>query len=202
EQCPASEAVRRRSARALSAMGAFRSAYALSTLLQVLAHRECGGVGGFHAQRAGDVLRRRRELILRDVQTSEYQQRGYVGLNVDRTLRLGACVPGVTAAFPDFGQAGVGGGAVGIGRERGLELLLGLRQQPLGEVIASERRVFGRALRRGQGGHAGRAELVKLEGGLAEGGLGVVTANALNRGEAAVGIEFGAGGGQGEVGAE
>ena len=120
------------------AAGASRSAYALSTLLQVLAHGERGGVGGFDVQSAGDVVGRGGELILRDVQTREYEQRRYVGLNVDGMLRFGARVLGVAAALADFGQAGVGGGAVGIGRKRGLELLLGLRQQTLGEVLAPE----------------------------------------------------------------
>src|SRR5580658_7580900 len=115
---------------------------------------------------------------------------------------LGACVFGITAAFTNFGESGVRGCAVRIRRNGRLKLLLRLREQPLGEVIAPDRGVLGRAFRGWQRGHTGGTELVKLEGSLPECGFGVSAANALDGGEAAVGVELGASGGYGEVGAK
>ena len=67
-------------------------------------------------------------------------------------MGFGAGLVGVAAAFADLGEAGVGGGAVGVGGEGGLELLFGFGEQALGEVVAAELGVFGGALGGREGG--------------------------------------------------
>ena len=90
---------------------------------------------------------------------------------------------GVAAAFAHLGETGVGGGTGGIGGDGGLELLFGLGNQALGEIVVTELGVLCGLFGGGKRGHADGAHLVELEGGLAERGFGVGAANALERSE-------------------
>ncbi len=85
----------------------------------------------------------------------------------------------------------MGGGAVGVGGEGGLELALGLGDEALAEVLAAELGVLIGLLGGREGGKAEGADLVELEGGLAEGGLGVGAADAFGRLEAVGGDAVG-----------
>ena len=83
--------------------------------------------------------------FLRHVKTSKHeQQRGHVGLKVDRMLRLCACVLGVTAALTNFGQARVRSCAVGVAAIANWNCCSAWGI--LGEVIAAKCGVLGRAL--------------------------------------------------------
>ena len=69
--------------------------------------------------------------------------------------------------------------AGGVGGDGGLELLFGLGDQALGEVVVAELGVLCGLFGGRQRGQADGAHLVELEGGLAEGSLGVGSADAL-----------------------
>src|SRR5215469_9824011 len=109
---------------------------------------------------------------------------------------------GISAAFADLGQPGMGAGTVGIGREGRLKLLLGLGQETLREIVAAQRGVFVRSLCWREGCHSGGTELIKREGSLSERGLRIISTDALHWSEAAVGVESGSGGSYGEMGTE
>ena len=141
---------------------------------------------------------------MREVEAREHKQGVGVGLELEGLLGLIAGVGGAAAAFSDLGEAGVGSGAAWVRSEGELELLLSLKQQALGEILAAEIGVLGRAFCGGKRGHARGAELVELEGGLTEAGLGVDAADALERAEGGVGVsgEFGAGRSDGDLSAK
>ncbi len=104
-------------------------------------------------------------------------------MQVDRGLGLGASVGWASAAFAHLGETGVGGGTGGIGSDGGLELLFGLGDQALGEVVMAELGVLCGLLCGGKRGQTGGAHLVELEGCLAERSLGIGSANAFERRE-------------------
>ena len=83
----------------------------------------------------------------------------------------------------------MGVGAGGVGGDGGLELLLGLGDEALGEIVVAGLGVLGGLLGGRQIGDAHGAHLVELEGCLPEGGLGVGSADAFER------IEVGVAGG-------
>ena len=89
-------------------------------------------------------------------------------MQFERGLGLGASVGCASAAFADLGETGMGGGTGGIGGDGGLELLLGLGNQALGEVVVAELGVLCRLFGVRKRGQAGGAHLVQLEGCLAE----------------------------------
>ncbi len=124
-------------------------------------------------------------------------------MEFDGGLGFGAGFVGGGALLADLGQAGVGGGALGVGGDGGVELLFGFGEQALAEIVVAELDVLRGSLGGGQGLHGGGADLVELEGGLAEGGFGVGAADALEGDE--VGGVFGDGAdgfASGYVGAE
>ena len=102
--------------------------------------------------------------------------------------------------FADFGEADVGCGILGVGGDGCVELLFGFGQQVLRHVVAANLGVFDGLLGRRQGGEAEGANLVELEGGLAETGLGV-GATETSGGLEAVG-GFGRGAASGDEGLE
>ena len=75
-----------------------------------------------------------------------------MGCELEGGLGFGAGVVGGAAALADLGDAGVGGGVVGVGGEGGVELLLGFGDEALGEVL--RRRVGSIATARSAGGSA------------------------------------------------
>ncbi len=78
------------------------------------------------------------DLVRLQIEAGEDEIGGDVGMEVERGLGLGAGVGWAAAAFAHLGEAGVGGGAGGVGGDGGLELLFGLGDQALGEIVAAE----------------------------------------------------------------
>ena len=105
-------------------------------------------------------------------------RRGRWVLEGDGGCGLLAGFVGTAAALADLGETGMWGGGFGVGGDGGLELDFGLGDEALGEVFLALLGVLGGLLGRGEGGEASGTELVHLEGGLAEGGLGVGAADA------------------------
>ena len=77
------------------------------------------------------------ELVVLEIEAREDQVGGDVGRQLERGLGLCAGFAGRSAALAHLGDAGVGGGVAGVRGERGVELLLGLRDEALGEVVGA-----------------------------------------------------------------
>ena len=101
-------------------------------------HGEGGGVGGLELEGGGDVGGGGGELIGLEIDAREDEVGGDVGGELEGGLGLGAGLVGRAAALAHLGDAGMGGGVVGVGGEGGVELLLGLGDEALGEVIDAE----------------------------------------------------------------
>ena len=160
----------------------------LAALLEAHAGGDGVGVFGFEAERAADVVGRLGELACSDVEAGKQEQRGDVGLQVVRSQGFGVGVGGVATGFADEGETDMGGGGARVSAEGGLELGFGFWQQVAGKRIVAGGNVLGRALRGRQDGEARVAELVELELGLAEAGLGVCAANAFHGGKTVYGV--------------
>ncbi len=109
----------------------------LAAGLDGLAEVEGDGVLRLKVQGVGYVLGGVVEVVGLEVEAGEDDEGGEGGAAVDGSLGFDARGGRVAALLADLGEAGVGGGGGGVGGDGGGELLLGLGEQALGEVVAA-----------------------------------------------------------------